>query len=142
MPGKNPKFVMSFFEIYGGKLFDLLNNKAKLSILEDKNNKVQVHGLLEREVTSEEEMLQVIEYGNSVRTTHKTHANDTSSRSHAICQVIVREGKKNIGKLLLVDLAVRSPAHSSGLRARAGHQEQQSRAPRRRRRDQQEPPRA
>ena len=34
-----------------------------------------------------EEMLQVISYGNSVRTTHQTVANDTSSRSHAICQV-------------------------------------------------------
>jgi len=27
----------------------------------------------------------MIEYGNSIRTTHQTAANDTSSRSHAIC---------------------------------------------------------
>jgi kinesin family protein 2/24 len=26
--------------------------------------------------------------GNSIRTTHATVANDTSSRSHSICQVI------------------------------------------------------
>ncbi len=41
-----------------------------------------------------------------MRTTHATKANDTSSRSHAICQIkIHEEGIKNPGKLLLVDLA-------------------------------------
>ena len=33
-------FFMSMFEIYGGKCMDLLNNKKKLQILEDKNNKI------------------------------------------------------------------------------------------------------
>lgn len=28
---------------------------------------------------------------NSVRTTHSTVANDTSSRSHAICQVLIKK---------------------------------------------------
>ncbi len=40
---------MSMFEIYGGKCMDLLNNKKKLQILEDKNNKIQVFGLEERQ---------------------------------------------------------------------------------------------
>jgi len=43
---------MSFFEIYGGKCMDLLNNKKKLQILEDKNNKIQVFGLEEKEAFS------------------------------------------------------------------------------------------
>lgn len=34
------KIVVSFFEIYGGKCYDLLNNKAPLQILEDKNNNI------------------------------------------------------------------------------------------------------
>ena len=49
---------------------------------------------------------------NACRTTHATVANDTSSRSHAICQVchyltkiFVRKGSEDIGKLVLVDLA-------------------------------------
>jgi hypothetical protein len=41
----------------------------------------------------------------SLRTTHTTEANDTSSRSHAICQVLLRENGKLRGKLSLVDLA-------------------------------------
>ena len=34
------EYYMSMFEIYGGKCMDLLNNKKKLQILEDKNNKI------------------------------------------------------------------------------------------------------
>ena len=33
---------MSFFEIYSGKCYDLLNNKNPLQILEDKNNNIQI----------------------------------------------------------------------------------------------------
>jgi kinesin family protein 2/24 len=33
-----------------------------------------------------------MESANNSRTTHSTVANDTSSRSHAICQVIIRKG--------------------------------------------------
>ena len=51
-------------------------------------------------------MIEIITYGHSVRTTHQTAANDSSSRSHAICQIHVRESSgKGLGKLLLVDLA-------------------------------------
>ncbi len=46
-----------------------------------------------------------METANSVRTTHATVANDTSSRSHAICQVLVKKGSSDVGKLVLVDLA-------------------------------------
>lgn len=42
---------------------------------------------------------------NKARTTHSTAANDTSSRSHSICQILIRKGGADIGKLVLVDLA-------------------------------------
>ena len=32
---------MSMFEFYSGRCYDLLNNKKKLQILEDKNNKIE-----------------------------------------------------------------------------------------------------
>lgn len=62
--------------------------------------------MIEREADNEAEMLEIIEYGHSERTTHQTAANDTSSRSHAIAQIRVRDGAgKSVGKLLIVDLA-------------------------------------
>lgn len=85
----NRKFELyvSFFEIYGGRLFDLLNNKNKLSVLEDKNQKVQIFGLEEKLANNPEEMRIIIEQANAIRTTHNTVTNETSSRSHAICNV-------------------------------------------------------
>ncbi len=78
---------ISFFEIYGGRLYDLLNNKTKLSVLEDKNQKVQIFGLEEVEAQTPDDMRYMIDKANEVRTTHNTVTNETSSRSHAICNV-------------------------------------------------------
>ena len=86
-PNKKFDFYVSFFEIYGGRLYDLLNNKNKLSVLEDKNQKVQIYGLEEQIAYSPDEMRSIIDLGNSIRTTHNTVTNETSSRSHAICNV-------------------------------------------------------
>ena len=35
-------FHISFFEIYGGRLLDLLNERKQLQLMEDKNQKIQV----------------------------------------------------------------------------------------------------
>ena len=64
-----------------------------------------MHGLVENQAKSASEIQQIIDFGHSVRTTHQTAANDTSSRSHAICQIVVKVKGKEMGKLLLVDLA-------------------------------------
>lgn len=51
-------------------------------------------------------MHSIFDYGNQARTTHSTVANDTSSRSHAICQIIIRDSEYNFrGKIILCDLA-------------------------------------
>merc|ERR1719401_3390764 len=71
---------LSFFEIYGGHPFDLLNNRQRLETLEDARNEVQIAGLTERGIGSPEAMLQCIELGNSQRTTHATVSNRDSSR--------------------------------------------------------------
>ena len=106
----NLSFYISFFEIYGGRLYDLLNNKNKLQVLDDQNGKTQIYGLQEIYAGSPDEMRMIIDKGNSIRTTHNTVTNATSSRSHAICNIIIKEkNKKNkynfFGKLSLVDLA-------------------------------------
>ena len=106
---KNFKFFISFFEIYSGRLYDLLNNRNKVSALEDKNQKVQIYGLTEKEVFTPKEMQDIVDFANAMRTTHNTVTNETSSRSHAICNFTIKiEGKREdeeYAKLSLVDLA-------------------------------------
>ena len=106
---KKYKFFISFFEIYSGRLYDLLNNRNKVQALEDKNQKVQIYGLTEKEVFSPKDMQNIVDYANAMRTTHNTVTNETSSRSHAICNFTIKiEGKKEdeeYAKLTLVDLA-------------------------------------
>ncbi|XP_029474433.1 kinesin-like protein KIF2C isoform X6 [Rhinatrema bivittatum] len=96
---------VSFFEIYNGKVFDLLNKKAKLRVLEDGKQQVQVVGLQERLVSCAEEVFKMIEIGSSCRTSGQTFANSRSSRSHACFQIILRKKGKLHGKFSLVDLA-------------------------------------
>uniref|UniRef100_A0A8C5EAD7 Kinesin-like protein n=1 Tax=Gouania willdenowi TaxID=441366 RepID=A0A8C5EAD7_GOUWI len=95
----------TFFEIYSGKVFDLLNRKAKLRVLEDGKQQVQVVGLQERDVKCTEDVLKLIEMGNSCRTSGQTSANAHSSRSHAVFQIILRRRGKMHGKFSLIDLA-------------------------------------
>ena len=102
------EFYVSFFEIYSGRLYDLLNNRNKVMALEDKNQKVQIFGLEQKKVSTPQEMKDVVEYANTMRTTHNTVTNETSSRSHAICNFVIREKNKpddEYAKLTLVDLA-------------------------------------
>uniref|UniRef100_A0A3B3HNY3 Kinesin-like protein n=1 Tax=Oryzias latipes TaxID=8090 RepID=A0A3B3HNY3_ORYLA len=95
----------TYFEIYSGKVFDLLNRKAKLRVLEDGKQQVQVVGLQEKEVKCTEDVLKLIEVGNSCRTSGQTSANAHSSRSHAVFQIILRRKGKMHGKFSLIDLA-------------------------------------
>ncbi|XP_017323101.1 kinesin-like protein KIF2A isoform X5 [Ictalurus punctatus] len=95
----------TFFEIYSGKVFDLLNRKTKLRVMEDGKQQVQVVGLQEKEVSCTEDVLKLIEVGNSCRTSGQTSANAHSSRSHAVFQIILRRKGKMHGKFSLIDLA-------------------------------------
>ncbi|KAM8805859.1 kinesin-like protein KIF2C [Eudromia elegans] len=96
---------VTFFEIYNGKVFDLLNKKTKLRVLEDGKQQVQVVGLQERRVCCAEDVIRMIEMGSACRTSGQTFANASSSRSHACFQIILRRKEKMFGKFSLVDLA-------------------------------------
>eukprot|EP00058_Branchiostoma_floridae_P017093 XP_002602581.1 hypothetical protein BRAFLDRAFT_266132 [Branchiostoma floridae] len=103
---KNQDLIVgcSFFEIYGGKVFDLQNKKHKLRVLEDGKQQVQVVGLTEKHVTTVDDVLKLITEGNRTRTSGQTSANQHSSRSHAVFQMILRK-RKMFGKFSLIDLA-------------------------------------
>jgi kinesin family protein 2/24 len=104
---KSTKIVLSFFEMYGGFVQDLLNDRNRLKVLEDGQGEIVVTGLQEVEADTVAVFHEIVNTGNSFRTTHTTEANDTSSRSHAICQILLRDKRTNKlqGKLSLVDLA-------------------------------------
>ncbi|XP_023773802.1 kinesin-like protein KIF2C isoform X4 [Cyanistes caeruleus] len=102
---QNLEVYVTFFEIYNGKVFDLLNKKAKLRVLEDGKQQVQVVGLQEKPVSCAEDVIRMITIGSACRTSGHTFANASSSRSHACFQIILRRRGQMIGKFSLVDLA-------------------------------------
>ena len=77
--------------LFAMQVFDLLNNKLKLRVLEDGNNQVQVVGLKEEVVQNSEQVLKLLSRGTQVRTSGQTSANQHSSRSHAVFQLILRK---------------------------------------------------
>ncbi|KAJ3053818.1 Kinesin-like protein kif24, partial [Rhizophlyctis rosea] len=98
----------SFYEIYQGHLYDLLNQRKRLYAREDGKQQVCITGLQEYEVNSVEHLMRIFEFGNTARSTGATGANADSSRSHAIFQIVLKHnaGKKKIqGKLSFIDLA-------------------------------------
>ncbi|XP_077220031.1 ATP binding microtubule motor family protein [Tasmannia lanceolata] len=107
------QLFFSFFEIYGGKLFDLLNDRRKLCMREDGKQQVCIVGLQEFRVSNVEVIREFIEKGNATRSTGTTGANEESSRSHAILQLVIKrsvDGSESkparvIGKLSFIDLA-------------------------------------
>jgi kinesin family member 2/24 len=97
----------SFYEIYCGKLYDLLNNRAMLHCREDAQSKVNIVGLTETVVNSVEGVMAVIGNGLQVRMSGVTGANADSSRSHAILQLsLTRQyDSKVLSKMSFIDLA-------------------------------------
>lgn len=107
------QLFVSFFEIYGGKLFDLLNERKKLCMREDGKQQVCIVGLQEYRVSDVETIKELIEKGSATRSTGTTGANEESSRSHAILQLAIKRSADGsdskparvIGKLSFIDLA-------------------------------------
>lgn len=101
---------VSLFEIYGGKLLDLLNERNPVKCLEDRRGKVCFPGLSEHPVESAEELMAIIDAGALNRSTGTTSANADSSRSHAVLQLSLRKDagrakNKEHGRLTFIDLA-------------------------------------
>ncbi|RAL41742.1 hypothetical protein DM860_008924 [Cuscuta australis] len=107
------QLFVSFFEIYQGKLFDLLNDRKKLCMREDAKQQVCIVGLLEYRVSDVEMIKELIDRGNATRSTGITGANEESSRSHAILQLSIKKSAdaseskpaRLVGKLSFIDLA-------------------------------------
>ncbi|KIO13047.1 hypothetical protein M404DRAFT_124085 [Pisolithus tinctorius Marx 270] len=113
----NTEVVVTFLEIYNEEIRDLLAEpgtptpRGGLQIREDKF--VRVIGLVEHHPASAEDVKQIVLLGNSRRTQSPTHANETSSRSHAVLQVHVTQAprtaalseQRTMATLSIIDLA-------------------------------------
>lgn len=113
----NVEVVVTFLEIYNEEIRDLLAEpgsptpRGGLCIREDKT--VKVMNLVELKPRTAEEVKQIVLQGNLRRTQSPTHANETSSRSHAVLQVHVTQAPRTaavtetrtMGTLSIIDLA-------------------------------------
>ncbi|MCQ2816507.1 MAG: hypothetical protein MJ252_04485 [archaeon] len=96
----------SFYEIYCGKLFDLLNERKQLNAREDGKQNIIIVGLVEKRVNDLNEMMGIIQFGLRSRTVGVTGANSDSSRSHAIIQITIKDQQQKMhGKISFIDLA-------------------------------------
>ncbi|KAK5932472.1 hypothetical protein CgunFtcFv8_004174 [Champsocephalus gunnari] len=100
-----PVYV-SFFEIYCGQLYDLLDHRKRLFAREDGLKVVHIVGLRDVRVDSVSSLMEVISQGTEVRTQGVSGVNPLSSRSHALLQIQLRDANQKIaGRMWFVDLA-------------------------------------
>ena len=108
------KIKLWYLEIYNENIKDLLSpNDETCDLREDPQKGTIVSNITELNVSSSKDIIHLLRKGNKNRTQEATNANETSSRSHAILQVLVEYKDKitgldaeiKIGKLSLIDLA-------------------------------------
>lgn len=97
----------SYFELYCGEAYDLLEEGGKLKVREDRHNHVMIEGLTEKLIKTKNDLLEVIEKGNNSRTSDVISDDYRASRSHAVFQIILRKdrARRLYGKFSLIDLA-------------------------------------
>uniref|UniRef100_A0A673MUL4 Kinesin-like protein n=1 Tax=Sinocyclocheilus rhinocerous TaxID=307959 RepID=A0A673MUL4_9TELE len=105
---------MSYLEIYNEMIRDLLNpSSGFLDLREDSKGEIQVAGITEVSTINAREIMELLMKGNKQRTQEPTAANQTSSRSHAVLQVAVRQQSRcrdilqevRFARLFMIDLA-------------------------------------
>lgn len=99
------EIYISFYQIYCGKLFDLLNGREQLQARQDAKQNVNIVGLTIKRVAHTGDFMATVAQGSGVRITSQNSTNADSSRSHAILQIELRAGKRVHGKMSFIDLA-------------------------------------
>ncbi|MEQ2254373.1 hypothetical protein ILYODFUR_003122, partial [Ilyodon furcidens] len=123
--------AFSYLEVYNEQIRDLLANVGPLAVREDSSKGVVVQGLTLHQPKSAEHILEALDSGNRNRTQHPTDMNASSSRSHAVFQIYLRQQDKTaslnpnvcIAKMSLIDLAGSeraSATNAKGARLREG----------------------
>lgn len=110
---QQPTVSLSFIEIAGDNVCDLLNGFMPTQLRTAADGTVHAFPVTEPTVSSAEELMALIQHGLNIRTTAATGVHDASSRSHAILRIYVQrydlrsDGQEDLveGVLTLVDLA-------------------------------------
>ncbi|XP_051874998.1 kinesin-like protein KIF1A isoform X12 [Pristis pectinata] len=116
---------VSYMEIYCERVRDLLNPKTKgnLRVREHPILGPYVEDLSKLAVTSYNDISDLMDSGNKARTVAATNMNETSSRSHAVFNIIftqkthdssIDSSSEKVSKISLVDLAGSERADSTG----------------------------
>ncbi|XP_062964579.1 kinesin-like protein KIF1A isoform X12 [Cynocephalus volans] len=116
---------VSYMEIYCERVRDLLNpkNKGNLRVREHPLLGPYVEDLSKLAVTSYNDIQDLMDSGNKARTVAATNMNETSSRSHAVFNIIFTQKRhdaetnittEKVSKVSLVDLAGSERADSTG----------------------------
>ncbi|XP_072896826.1 kinesin-like protein KIF1A isoform X18 [Hemitrygon akajei] len=116
---------VSYMEIYCERVRDLLNPKTKgnLRVREHPILGPYVEDLSKLAVTSYNDISDLMDSGNKARTVAATNMNETSSRSHAVFNIIFTQKthdssadstSEKVSKISLVDLAGSERADSTG----------------------------
>ena len=94
------QIYVSFLEIYNEIIKDLLSptnattaTTRQLQIREDSTGEIYLAGCVEERIRSPHELFECLRKGSLCRSTASTDMNLTSSRSHAIFSVILRQAK-------------------------------------------------
>jgi hypothetical protein len=130
------KVHVSYFEIYNEHVKDLLTPKSSapnyLKIRESKSDGVYVQNLTDEPVRCYEDIERLMKIGDMNRTTASTKMNDTSSRSHAVFTLTLKQIQhdlssdstiERLARMRLVDLAGSERAgrtEATGQRLREG----------------------
>ncbi|KAK1295579.1 Kinesin-like protein KIN12B [Acorus calamus] len=112
----------SFLEIYNEQITDLLEpSSTNLQLREDLKKGVYVENLMEHEVATVKDVLEILIRGTANRKIAATHMNSESSRSHSVFTCVIEsQWEKDsmthlrYGRLNLVDLAGSERQKSSG----------------------------
>ncbi|KAF2806445.1 kinesin family protein-like protein [Mytilinidion resinicola] len=137
-PNTNYHVHVSYFEVYNEHVRDLLAPRTAppmyLKIRESQSDGVYVQGLNEVEVKNFSDVRHLMDMGDSTRTTAATKMNDTSSRSHAVFTIQLKQIQHSLlsdetiercARMRLVDLAGSERAKSTeatGQRLKEGGQ--------------------
>jgi len=102
------KILFSAIEVYNEDIRDMLEDKT-LSLVSGKEG-TEIKGLIEKETTDIEDIINLMKIASKCRKTGKTSMNERSSRSHSIYRIKIHVDnpntiKKYTGMLNIIDLA-------------------------------------